>query len=74
MLISLVGQLGGVTANEVMGWFRSDFDAMSSSLDDSFGSYTKHALVENDAMAIEIKDFIRKFQLGFNDLSARPKS
>ena len=71
LLISLVGQLGGVTANEVMGWFRSDFDAMSSSLDDSFGSYTKHALVENDAMAIEIKDFIRKFQLGFNDLSAR---
>lgn len=71
LLISLVGQLGGVTANDVLTWFRSEFDAMSSSMDDSFGSYTKYALLENDEMSARIKDFIKLFHLGFSDLSAR---
>jgi AAA15 family ATPase/GTPase len=71
LLISLVGQLGGQTANDVLGWFIRDFDALSGSMDESYGSYTKHALIDGGVMSEKIKDFIRYFDLGFTDISAK---
>lgn len=71
LFLSLVGQLGGAIANEVLGWFRNDFNAMSGSIDESYGSYTKKALVENSVMSAEIKHFIDNFDLGFKDVLAR---
>lgn len=71
LLISLAGQLGGQVSNEVLGWFRTEFDALSGSMDESFGAYTKKVLAENAPMAKEIKDFIGRFNLGFNDVLAK---
>ena len=71
LLISLAGQLGGQVSNEVLGWFRTEFDALSGSMDESFGAYTKKVLAENAPMAKEVKDFIGRFNLGFNDVLAK---
>ncbi|MCR5049814.1 MAG: ATP-binding protein [Paludibacteraceae bacterium] len=71
LLISLAGQLGGQVSNEVLGWFRTEFDALSGSRDESFGAYTQKVLLENASMASEVKEFIGKFNLGFNDLWAK---
>ena len=71
LVISLSGQLGGSVSHEVLSWFMNDFNAVSGSIDETYGSYTKNTLVENSLMSAKIQEFIHQFDLGFESVSAK---
>lgn len=71
LVISLSGQLGGSVSHEVLSWFMDNFNAVSGSWDETYGSYTKNTLLENSLMSQKIQEFIHQFELGFENVSAK---
>lgn len=68
LLLSLTGQLGGLRSNEVIRWFSEDLSLISGIDDEMYSEYTKHLIHENKDMKEKILDFLKKMDLGFDDL------
>jgi len=70
LYLSLVGQLGGQIANEVLNWFEKSIIITSGVRDTPSSEYTKNLILKDAAKKNDIVALMKHLQLGVDDLSA----
>lgn len=68
LFLSLCGQLNGKISNRIILFFIKGLNIISGVRTDVYGIHTRRAFLEHTPVAARAKEFMRKVQLGFDDI------
>ena len=71
LFLSLCAQLKGEISKKVIYWFENDIDVLSGMSAWRYEDYTKRLLHGNDVKSVNMRDFYRRLQLGFQKVTTR---
>ena len=71
LFLSLVAQLGGSLAKKIIGFFSKSINILSGLDTDDYLTFSARMIKEEKNVATLMKNFFKRVQLGFSDVTAR---